>query len=90
MLRCLELWESSESIAEALKKGRFFLVLLLLLLPSSQVADMEIESTKPLEDEISSIESIPEEIALHIFHIISSWAEMRQGGSLDEKEQRTK
>ncbi|MCO5580399.1 hypothetical protein L7F22_034265 [Adiantum nelumboides] len=79
-----------ESIAEALKKGRSLLVLLLLLLPSSQVADMEIESTKPLEDEISSIESIPEEIALHIFHIISSWAEMRQGGSLEEKEQRTK
>lgn len=54
---------------------------------SSTMADPQ---TEPAVTELSPIESIPEDVVLHLVDIIGSWTARERGGSLEEKEARRK
>lgn len=54
------------------------------------MADPQMESPGNLNTEFSLLESVPEDVSLHLVDIIRSWAAMERGGSLKEKEARRK
>lgn len=50
------------------------------------MTDSQSHTDKHPEKAYSALESVPEEISFNIVQVIRSWAEMTNGGSLEEKE----
>lgn len=61
-----------------------------LIRESLIMMDLRSKPSDNLSTKLSPIESIPEDVSLHLVSIIRSWAAMERGGSLEEKEARRK